>query len=190
MNHVIRRSSLILVALAGLLLSACGSDSEVWLERGDLVVTKADVLDFAQMQSGSDTSFPRLNADAVRALLQDVIRGDGAVDYLGAQGITPTEDDLAPFMDRMVASGMTDTDSTVLQAFARREWAFSPELGLLEPQLDANGEPILDAAGNVQFRLSASGEAARETIGDVVLSSRVGVWDPVEAEVLPPVFGD
>lgn len=188
MKHVIRRSRILFAALAAtLVLSACAGGDEVWLQQGDVTVTQGELTAFADAQSDGDP-LRRLSADAVRAFFRNMIIDNAGVTHLESLGITPTAADLTPFVQAASGQGAVDPDSNLVQVLARGDWAFSIESPLVEPVLGADGRPIVDQQGNPQLDLTEEGRAAVASIGEVHLSSRVGVWDNVSQEVLPPII--
>jgi hypothetical protein len=173
MNPVIRRSRLLLAAIAALCtLSACAGGSDELLQVGDDVsVTQQELVDFASAQ-GDGTPLTALSSDAVRGFFRNIVIGTAIADQLAEEGVVPSDGQLSEWRNSLAeTSDGLNADDNLVVVLSRSEWAFGAQ--------DAYGFPD---------NYSAAGRALIAEIDDVEVSSRVGVWDSEAAEILPPIL--
>jgi uncharacterized protein YqfA (UPF0365 family) len=178
MNHVIRRSTLILTVLVALFLSACAGGSADALRVGERTISHEGL---AQMVSGINggpaTEVPQtVSADQTRAVGNVWIVDAAAAEYLRAQGIeidAAARTEAETFIAQAVADGQIGdlpAGSEGYEALVNNIWISGQLQGLqAQPEAEADITVLIDEAW---------------------VSSNIGVWDSQSGQILPPVLGD
>lgn len=177
MNHVIRRSSLILIVLAALFLSACAGGSADAISVGDRSISHDGLAEMISgLEAGPVGEVPAtVSADQARAVGNVWIVDAAAAEYLRSEGVeidATAREEAETFIAEAVQAGQIgdlDPASEGYEALVNNIWISGQLQGL-------QSDPAAEAA-------------ITELFDSAEVASNIGVWDSTSGQILPPIIG-